>query len=61
MKDSKLVQRVKKELGIDVDRQIRKEIDKEKHPFADGYQLGRLYKFKAEKLLTNANPKPTKT
>lgn len=51
MKDSKLVQKVKKELGIDLDKQIRKEIEKIKHPNADGYQLGRLYEAKANRLL----------
>lgn len=51
MKDSKLVQQVKNELGIEVDRQIRKEIAKKASPYADGYQLGRLYEVKAKRLL----------
>lgn len=51
MKDSKLVQQVKNKLGIEVDRQIRKEIAKEASPYADGYQLGRLYEVKAKRLL----------
>lgn len=55
MKDSKLVKQVKKELGVDVDKQIRREIDKTKHPHADGYQLGRLYEVKAKRLLESKN------
>lgn len=55
MKDSKLVQQVKKELGLNVDKKIRKEIEKTKHPQADGYQLGRLYEVKAKYLLLNKN------
>ena len=51
MKESKLVQQVKNELGVEVEKQIRKEIEKTKHPHADGYQLGRLYEAKAKRLL----------
>lgn len=51
MKDSKLVQRVKNELGIDVDKQIRKEIEKTKHPHVDVHQLGKIYEAKANRLL----------
>ena len=51
MKDSKLVQQVKNELGIEIDTKIRKEIAKESSPHADGYQLGRLYEAKAKRLL----------
>jgi hypothetical protein len=38
-----------------VDKQIRKEIEKTKHPHADGYQLGRLYEAKANRLLERKN------
>lgn len=51
MKDSNLVKQVKKELGVDIDKQIRKEIEETKHPHADGYQLGRIYEAKANRLL----------
>lgn len=51
MKDSKLVQQVKNELGIEVDKQIRKEIEKTKHPHANSYQLGKIYEAKANHLL----------
>lgn len=51
MKDSKLVKQVKNELGVEVDRQIRREIAKEASPNADGYQLGKTYEAKAKRLL----------